>query len=95
MKEARTPEMYIQAKSLKEKSQLEYSEVMAAIHCLTAPLAEIDSKETDAEFLKNFDAYINQITINADANGLLKNELTQSKDGFIQDAKMFFEAENR
>ena len=72
MNEARTPEMFNQAKALKEKSQMEYSQTMAALHCLIMPFVENDTHQSDADLLKNVDDYMNQITINANANGLIE-----------------------
>jgi hypothetical protein len=44
----------------------------------------VDAPTNDADLLNNLDAYM-----------LSLPKYTQSKEGFIQDAKMFFEAENR
>jgi peptidoglycan hydrolase CwlO-like protein len=55
-----------------------------------------DSMQELADFIQSLDAEVED-TSNAelDAYMLSLPKYTQSKEGFIQDAKMFFEAENR
>lgn len=79
-------------KDLLDISKMRYANTEAAIAVITQSV-EVEKYETDAELLQNVDEFMQQLTINATANGLI--EPKQSKEGFIQDAKMFFEAENR
>jgi hypothetical protein len=81
-KAATIPSLKASYKCLLEISQIQYAETMATIHCITNQFA--DAPTNDADLLNNLDAYM-----------LSLPTYTQSKEGFIQDAKMFFEAENR
>jgi hypothetical protein len=80
-KAASIPSLKASYKCLLEISQIQYAETMAALHLVISEFAHSDVKESDADLLKNVDTFMQQIH--------------QSKEGFIHDAKMFFEAENR
>jgi hypothetical protein len=80
-KAASIPSLKASYKCLLEISQIQYAETMATIHCITNQFADIDAPTNDADLLKNVDTFMQQIH--------------QSKEGFIHDAKLFFEAENR
>jgi len=80
-KAASIPSLKASYKCLLEISQIQYAETMAALHLVISEFAHSDTTESDADLLKNVDTFMQQIH--------------QSKEGFIQDAKMFFEAENR
>jgi NH3-dependent NAD+ synthetase len=55
-----------------------------------------DSMQELADFIQNLDAEVEDTTnAELDAYMLSLPKYTQSKEGFIQDAKLFFEAENR
>jgi hypothetical protein len=55
-----------------------------------------DSMQELVEFIKSLDAEVED-TSNADLDAYMQSfpTYTQSKEGFIHDAKLFFEAENR
>jgi hypothetical protein len=55
-----------------------------------------DTMQELADFIQSLDAEVEDNTnAELDAYMLSLPKYTQSKEGFIQDAKMFFEAENR
>jgi hypothetical protein len=83
-KAASIPSLKASYKCLLEISQIQYAETMANIHCITNQFADVDAPTNDADLLNSLDAYMMSLPT-----------YTQSKEGFIQDAKMFFEAENR
>lgn len=55
-----------------------------------------DTMQELADFIQSLDAEVED-TSNAELDAYMQSlpTYTQSKEGFIQDAKMFFEAENR
>jgi hypothetical protein len=55
-----------------------------------------DSMQELADFIQNLDAEVEDTT-NAELDAYMQSlpTYTQSKEGFIHDAKLFFEAENR